>query len=112
VGEVPLDRVFDHRRGAAYELLWPEGSWLGNAYPHEFHALVVRPTIELLRGAIKTGVLDGSIAPMPSPVLDASTIHATFWMLAERHFDGRRITRAEAQRHMDRVVRALLVPKS
>lgn len=101
-----LDRVFADRDDAVLRALWKDGFWLHNADPRGFRA-VVNPPVALLRDALRDAVAAGLLGPHVDPVLDAATIHQTFWMLAERHFEGMAITRTAAVRHMARVTAGL-----
>lgn len=102
-----LDRVFAAHDDAVLRAMWKDGFWLHNADPHGFRA-VVNPPVALLRDALRDAVATGLLGPPVDPVLDAATIHQTFWMLAERHFEGMPITRATAVGHMARVTAGLL----
>ncbi len=102
-----LDRVFAVRGDLGYETLWRNGVWLRGAHPVRY-TRVMEPPVDVLRTVIEAGAADGHLAADADPDLDAWTIHAALWVLAERHFDGGDIGRAEAKAHMTRVVRGLL----
>jgi AcrR family transcriptional regulator len=100
-----LGAAFASPRSATFEALWRYGFWLRSAYPAQFDA-VASPQVLVLAEAIQRGLRDGSISNA-DPDLDASTIHAAFWMLAARHINGGRMTRRRARMHLIRIVTGL-----
>jgi AcrR family transcriptional regulator len=100
-----IDAAFASPRSPTFEALWRYGFWLRSAYPTKFDA-VAGPQVMVLAEAISQGLRDGTIATA-DPDLDASTIHATFWMLAARHTNSGQTTREEARAQLIRLVTGL-----
>ncbi|SBS71071.1 putative TetR family transcriptional regulator [uncultured Mycobacterium sp.] len=100
-----LRAAFASPRSATFEALWRYGFWLRSAYPTQFDA-VANPQVLVLAEAIDRGLRDGSISTA-DPDLDASTIHAAFWMLAARHINGGQMTRRRARLQLIRIVEGL-----
>jgi AcrR family transcriptional regulator len=100
-----IGAAFASPRSPTFEALWRYGFWLRSAYPTKFDA-VASPQVMVLAEAIDRGLRDGTIANA-DPDLDASTIHAAFWMLAARHADGGRLDREAARAQLVRVITGL-----
>jgi AcrR family transcriptional regulator len=100
-----IGAAFASPRSPTYEALWRYGFWLRSAYPTKFDA-VARPQVMVLTEAINRGLRDGTITNA-DPDLDASTIHATFWMLAARDTNGGQMTREQARAQLIRLVKGL-----
>jgi AcrR family transcriptional regulator len=100
-----LGAAFASPRSATFEALWRYGFWLRSAYPTRFDA-VAGPQVTVLTAAIDRGLRDGTIADA-DPDLDASTIHAAFWMLAARHANGDRLNRDDARGQLLRIITGL-----
>jgi AcrR family transcriptional regulator len=100
-----LGAAFASPRSATFEALWRYGFWLRSAYPTKFDA-VAGPQVMVLTQAIDRGLRDGTIADA-DPDLDASTIHAAFWMLAARHLNGGLPDREGARVQLVRLVTGL-----
>jgi AcrR family transcriptional regulator len=100
-----LDRLYSRDGTPHVEALWRNGFWLRNAYPNEFGS-IVRVQLNALFRCLVDGSAKGEF-PETDPQLDASTILATCWMLAELGLRGDPIPRDAARRHLLRVVRGL-----
>ena len=100
-----LDRLYAEDGSPHVEALWRNGFWLRNAYPTEYLS-IVRLQIDALRRILIAGHETGEF-PATDPTMDASTILATCWMLAELGLRGDPVNRRAARRHLFRVARGL-----
>lgn len=100
-----LDRLYAEDGSPHVEALWRNGYWLRSAYPIQFLS-VVRLQVDALRHLLVAG-RDAGDFPDTDPTMDANTILASCWMLAELGLRGDAVDRRAARRHLLRLVRGL-----
>lgn len=93
-----LDRLYAEDVSPHVDALWRNGFWLRNAYPTEYLS-IVRLQVDALRQLLKDGLATGDF-PDTEPTMDASTILARCWMLAELGLRGEPVSRRAARRHL------------